>query len=93
MSRPKKPRFVNFEPGVTYFKPRGIPLFQLSEVELGIDEVEAIRLKDVADLDQAACAEKMKISVSTFQRILDAAHQKIAQAITQGQAIKINTKK
>ena len=93
MSRPKKPRNIGFEPGVTYFKPRGIPLFQLSEVELGMDEIEAIRLKDVRDLDQVVCAKKMKISQSTFQRILDLAHQKVAQALISGQAIKIIEKK
>jgi len=93
MSRPKKPRFISFEPGVTYFKPRGIPLFQLEEVELGMDEVEAIRLKDVKDLGQVICAKKMKISQSTFQRILDSAYKKIAQAIIYGQAIKIIIKK
>jgi len=93
MSRPKKPRFIGFEPGVTYFKPRGIPLFQLQEVELGIDEVEAIRLKDVKDLDQIVCAKKMKISQSTFQRILDSSYKKIAQAIIYGQAIKIVEKR
>ena len=84
-----KMRYINFEPGVTYFKPRGIPLFQLDEVELNIDEMEAIRLCDLEDLEQIKCAKKMKISQSTFQRILASAHQKIAQALIGGRAIKI----
>ena len=44
MSRPPKPRFVKFNPGVVYFKPRAVPLSTLEEVELGIDELESIRL-------------------------------------------------
>lgn len=90
MPRPIKPRFVRYNPEVKYFKPRGIPLRFLDEVCLGKDEVEAIRLCDLENLEQTKAAEKMKISQSTLQRILVSAHQKIAQALIQGKAIKIN---
>ena len=89
MPRPKVPRVVNFQPDVTYFKPRGIPLRFLSEVKLSLDELEALRLADFESLDQPKAAKKMKISQSTFQRILTSAHQKVAQALIQGEAIRV----
>lgn len=87
--RPRKPRCINFDPRVTYYKPRGIPLRFLDEVILKPDEVEAIRLKNVEDLEQVECAKKMKISQSTFQRILISANKKIAEALIEGKAIRI----
>lgn len=89
MTRPLKPRLIKFEPGVTYFKPRGVPMWQLSEIILRHDEVEALRLRYVQDLEQIACARKMRISQSTFQRILARANKKISQALINGQAIRI----
>ena len=91
MSRPIKPRKIIFNPPVTYFKPRAIPLSTLKEVDLTADELETIRLHDLEDCNQAKCAEKMNISPSTFQRILTLAHKKIAEALTEGKAIKIDS--
>ena len=92
MVRPLKPRLVKFNPNVTYFKPRAIPLSELEEVGLSIDEIEAIRLKDLEGLEQQIAAEKMGISQSTFQRILARARNKIAQALVEGRAIRIEKK-
>jgi len=89
MPRPRIRRRIGFSLKSEYFKPQGIPLRELEEVELGLDEVEALRLKDYLGLDQAESANKMGVSTSTFQRILESAHKKIAEAIYQGQAIKI----
>ncbi|MFZ5365875.1 MAG: DUF134 domain-containing protein [Patescibacteria group bacterium] len=89
MPRPKRPRFVGFEPGVTYFKPRGIPLSLLEEVDLTVDELEALRLADFEGLDQIKAAKKMKVSQSTFQRILTSARKKIAEALVKGKALRI----
>jgi predicted DNA-binding protein (UPF0251 family) len=61
----------------------------LDEVCLSIEEAEAIRLKDLEDLDQEQCAEKMNISRPTFQRVLEAARRKIADALLNGKAIRI----
>ena len=88
--RPKKIRFINFNPETTYFKPRGIPLSSLEENVLTVDELEALRLKNYKRLEQVKCAEKMKISQSTFQRILCLANQKVADALINGKAIRIN---
>lgn len=89
MGRPCLKRKINFDPRVTYFKPQGIRLVDLGVVELNIEEIEAIRLKNIENLDQKECAEKMKTSPATFQRILSKANQKIANALTEGKAIKI----
>jgi len=62
---------------------------QLEEVELLPDELEALKLHDVDNLDQISSAQKMKISQPTFGRILDKAYKKIAVAIIKGKAIKI----
>lgn len=62
----------------------------LEKVDLELDELEAIRLKDDLGLDQKTAAKKMKISDSTFQRILYSAHHKIATALTSGHAISMS---
>ena len=89
MPRPRKCRWVAFLPGITYFKPAGIPLRELEENLLTIDEIEAVRLKDIEDLEQEHCAVKMGISRATFQRTLESARRKIADALLNGKAIKI----
>jgi len=89
MSRPPKCRRVEFLPNVTYFKPAGIPLRALDEVRLSVEEAEAIRLKDLEDLEQEEGAGRMNISRPTFQRVLASARQKMADALLHGKAIRI----
>ena len=89
MPRPRKCRRVAFLPGVTYFKPAGVPLRALDDIRLSVEEVEAIRLKDLEGLEQEECAEKMNISRPTFQRVLASARQKVANALLTGKAIRI----
>ena len=89
MPRPTKCRRVAFMPIATHFKPAGIPLRALGEVQLSVEEVEAIRLKDLEELGQEAGAARMNVSRATFQRILAAGRQKVADAILNGKAIKI----
>jgi len=89
MARPPKCRRVEFLPDVTYFKPAGIPLRVLEEVLLSVEEAEAIRLKDLEGLEQEQGAERMHISRPTFQRVLASARQKVADALLNGKAIRI----
>ena len=89
MVRPRLCRRVGFNPNITYFKPRGIPLGELEEVTLNIEEFEAVRLKDLEGLEQAECAKKMNISQPTFHRLISSARKKIAEAIIKGKAIKV----
>ena len=90
MPRPAKCRRVSFIPGVTYFKPAGIPLNFLEEIEISVEELESLRLKDMEHLEQEGCARHMNISRPTFQRILSSARNKIASALIHGKAIKIH---
>lgn len=89
MPRPKLPRHINFSPNVYYFKPQGIPMRFLEEIILEKDELEALKLHDVDNLDQIEACKKMKISQPTFGRILDSTYKKIAKALIQGKAIRI----
>ncbi len=89
MGRRQLWRRVSYIPPVNYFKPAGAPLAALEEVQLLVEEAEAIRLKDLEKLEQEQCAEKMSISQSTFSRLLDSARQKIADALLNGKAIRI----
>jgi len=87
--RPKIKRFVGFDPEVTYFKPAGIPLKLLQEENLLLEEVEAIRLSDLENLDQEEAAKKMNVSRVTFLRILHSAHNKIAKSLIYGKALSL----
>ena len=89
MSRPKLCRKIRFDPEITYFKPQGVPMRFLNIVELTVEEAEALRLKNIKDLDQIEAAKMMKTSRSTFQRILSSAYKKMTEALIEGKAIKI----
>ncbi len=89
MGRQPMWRRVDSIPRVTYFKPAGVPLANLEEARLSVEEAEAIRLKDIEGLGQDGCAQKMKVSRSTFARILLSARQKMADALLNGKAIRI----
>jgi predicted DNA-binding protein (UPF0251 family) len=61
----------------------------LDRVSLAVEELEAVRLKDLEGLDQEKAAGTMNVSQPTFHRILESAHKKIADALVRGKAIKI----
>ena len=89
MPRPRRCRIVGSTPNVTYFKPAGIRMVDLEEVNLTVDEYEAVRLKDLEGLEQEDCARKMNISQPTFHRLVLSARKKIADSIVNGKAIRI----
>ncbi|OIO49719.1 MAG: hypothetical protein AUJ39_00490 [Parcubacteria group bacterium CG1_02_42_13] len=61
----------------------------LEVIELTTEEAEALRLRNIKDLEQTEAAKKMNTSQSTFQRILSSAYKKITEALIEGKAIKI----
>lgn len=89
MPRPFKYRKVCCNPKSNYFKPRGLPMSQLEEVNLTMDELEAVRLADLEKMYQEDAAAVMDISRQTFGNIIDSAHKKIADALLNGKALKI----
>jgi len=90
MPRPRLSRRICFSPNITYYKPQGVPMRLLKIVELSLEEAEALRLKNIKDLNQTECAKQMKTSQSTFQRILNSAQKKVSKALIKGMAIQIN---
>lgn len=82
-------RYIEQEPQYTCFKPAGVPRSRLESVKLLVEEYEAIRLADIEDLSMQVAAEQMKVSAATFNRMLQLAHKKIAEAIVHGKEIKI----
>ena len=89
MPRPENIREIDGAPEVTWFKPAGMPMRHLEEVVLTLDEIEAIRLADAEGLYQEQVAEQMKVSRPTVGRILASARQKVADALVNGKAIRI----
>jgi len=89
MSRPVRCRRVCWRPDSNYFKPRGIPVRRLEEVNLELDEFEAIRLADLEGMYQEDAARKMNVSRQTFGNIITSAHRKVADALVNAKALEI----
>lgn len=89
MPRPCCLRHVNHLPAAAYFKPRGIPMVDLEQVTLTLDEVESLRLADLEGLYQEDAAQKMKVSRATFARIVEQARRKVAEALIHGKALRL----
>lgn len=86
--RPKKYRIVRFDPAISQFSPRGKP-GRPDEVNLTMDEFEAIRLVDYMGLNQKEAAKSIHISQPTLSRILKKARKTIAKGLINGTIIKI----
>lgn len=89
MTRPFKCRKVTAEPRAYYFKPRAVPLCELEETTLGLDEFQALKYAELDGKDQRTAAAAMKISRQTFGTILASARRKLADAVVNGKALKI----
>lgn len=75
MPRRKRRRWVFLDPP---------ELLEYEEVEISLDELEALRLADVEGLDQHAAAKIMGISQPTFHRILKEARRKAGVIVVHG---------
>jgi len=89
MVRPQKHRRVAFNPEISYFKPRGIPMFDLEEVRLTVDQREAIRLSDLLGMSHEDAGRRMGVSRATFGRIVQRARMAVADALINGKAINV----
>jgi len=85
--RPRKQRRCREFHGDRVFKPRSIPMSQLTQVRLGLDELEALRLCDVDGLDQEAAGARMGVSRGTIQRLLIAGRTKVVGALLDSSAL------
>ncbi|MBI4707765.1 MAG: DUF134 domain-containing protein [Candidatus Omnitrophica bacterium] len=86
--RPKKYRIIKYDPKISHFSPRGRP-GRPDEVNLGMDEFEAMRLADFMGLGQKEAAKSMHISQQTFSRIIKRARKSLVAALINGATIKI----
>lgn len=82
----KKCRRVCFIPENRQFTPE---IGSDHRVIISIEEAEAIRLTDLEEMEQATAADEMNISRGTYQRILNQARFKLADALINGKAINI----
>lgn len=89
MARRPNCRRVGCIPRSKCFKPAGIPVSDLEQLNLTVDEFEAIRLADLQGLYQDQAAEEMNVSRQTFGRIIESARRKIAQALVEVKALVI----
>jgi len=89
MPRPIKCRRVEHLPPYHRYKPAGVLCENSEIIALTIDELEAMRLKDVEGLSQAECAERMQVSRQTFQLILERARKNVVTALSKGLVIQI----
>ena len=89
MSRPPIERSVGGVPRITLFKPAGVPTSALGQLQLTVDELEAMRLVDLESLSHEQAAEAMGVSRQTVGRVLERGRGKVADALVSGKAILI----
>jgi len=89
MARPTKWRKIENIPDILFFAPSERQNADVPGNILKLEELEAIRLKDLEGLEQGECADRMEVSRPTFQRILLSAREKIADSLVHGKAINI----
>lgn len=87
MPRPRKCRLIDAQTPASAFKPAGVPGRDLQLIELGLDELEALRLADLEGLYHDAAAESMGISRPTLGRLLECARHKVACALFQSKML------
>lgn len=89
MARPVKWRKIENLPAVAYFIPSDTDIPQAAKNVLLLEELEAVRLKDLEGLEQEECAERMQVSRPTFQRILLSAREKVADSLVNGKVLHV----
>ncbi len=81
MSRPARYRKIEYPPLIKGFNPIGVHANRKEEINLFLEEYEAIRLMDYEHLNQVEAAKRMDVSRPTLTRIYDSARKKLAMAL------------
>ena len=89
MPRPCKRRYCRAHQGDQVFKPRKIPMSELSTIRLELSELEAMRLCDAESLDQEQAGRQMGVSRGTVQRLLKRGRSKVVLALAGSAALVI----
>lgn len=87
--RPVKIKNVRRYPPITQFSPRGKP-GRPDEIELKLEEFEALKLTDYIGLSQKKTAAMMGVSQQTVSRILKKARKSLSKGLVMGAIIRIN---
>jgi len=90
MGRNRRNRWVYGAPAVNFFGPIGVSVDNLTQINLNVEELEAVKWTDFEGLYHEEAAKKMNISRQTFGRILGEAHKKIAECLVKGKTLKID---
>ena len=89
MPRPCKRRYCRAHQGDRVFKPRKIPMSELSTIRLKLGQLEAMRLCDAESLDQEQAGQQMGVSRGTVQRLLKRGRSKVVKALVESAALVI----
>ena len=89
MPRPCKRRYCRAHQGDRVFKPRKIPMSELSTIRLELGELEAMRLCDGESHDQEQAGRQMGVSRGTVQRLLKRGRSKVVKALVESAALVI----
>lgn len=87
MARKKIARKIVAYPKDKMYSPSGCEDKEV--ISVMIEELEAMRLKDVEELNQSEAAQRMGVSRQTFQNIIDSGRKKVARALFDGITIEI----
>lgn len=85
MPRPRSRKQVKLLPSPRVL----VPLHEVEEVVLGLEELEALRLADMEGMYHEEAAREMKVSRATFGRLVEVARKKVAIALVEGWAIRV----
>ena len=88
MPRPKRLRRILARPRVETFGPGRDQ--SIGEIELSLEEFEAVRLIDYDGMDQSQAAQIMDVSRQTVGRILKAGRTKVARALVEGLSLRVS---
>lgn len=86
----KVKRRVSCIPGATYYKPGEISLCDLEIINLSTEELKAVRLCDLLQVEQNDDADRTGISRKTLWVDLQRSRQKVVDAPVNGKAIEIS---
>jgi len=85
----RKKRYARRLDSSRSFKPAGIASKNLDNIEIMLDEFEALRLCDYEGLSQTEAALEMQISRATIQRLLLSARKKVVDMILNNKMLEI----
>lgn len=89
MSRPVKWKKVCCLPETDLFGPLNAKNTEDGIITMSVEEYETIRLIDLEGLLQEECAESMHVARTTVQKIYNDARKKLADALVNGNVLKI----